>query len=215
MNGTFVKSVTPPADARRKTYQDTQEILQDVSELSFFPANASKDVTRNNYITNPFPGKNGRLVLGLSFELVKQFITTDAANSIDPIAIINGLKDAGIVFTADNDYKEFLRGRLSEFFNFKGTNISTQVTAASSGGTAPALTSTVTHTVTIKSAQGIAVPNPFLIAPSQTFDLGVKFVDSSMFPTGDNWDDSGQGRLFLRATIFAAEITPDKLHLYK
>lgn len=203
---TLAKKVPIPRNSRLKTYYDTKEIIQNTSEYNFFPANATRNVTRDNYINNPFPGEESRRVVGLSFELISQFIEDDSANSIDVEAIMNGIKDAGIILTADNDYKEFVRTTMSEHFNFAGTRLNVRAAAASDGGTAPSLVSSVERTVIAKNADMYRLPDPFDVAPNQTIDLKVVFEDSSIFPTSANWTAASQPKLLLRANLFIAEM---------
>jgi len=206
MNNTLAKKVPIPKNARLKTYYDTKEIVQNTTDYNFFPPNATRNVTRDNYINNPFPGEDSRRVVGLSFELIPQFMHNDAVNSIDIEKIMNGLKDAGIILTADNDYKEFVRTTMSEHFNFAGTRLNTRVAAASDGASAPALVTSIDKTVTSKSADMYRLPDPFDVAPNQTIDLKVVFEDASVFPTSQNWVDASQSRLLLRANLFIAEV---------
>ena len=207
MKNTFVKSVQVPAGARRVTLQDTQEIVQGQTEVNFFPAQADRDATRNNYVSNPLPGEDGHMIVGISFELTAQFLENDAANGIDVEKIINGLKDSGFIITADSDYKEFMRAPLSQYFNFGGTGLQIRLAAASNAG-GDALVTSEEKTATIKSAPMFNVPNPFFIAPNQTFDLKLVIQDASGFPTAQNWVDAGLQNLALRSTLFAAKITP-------
>jgi hypothetical protein len=209
---TLAKKVPIPRNARLKTYYDTKEIVQNTAEYNFFPPNATRNVSRDNYINNPFPGEDSRRVVGLSFELVPQFMHNDAANGIDVEAIINGLKDAGIILTADNDYKEFVRTTMSEHFNFAGTRLNTRVSGAPDViGAGAVMVPSIEKTVVAKAADMYRLPDPFDVAPNQTIDLKVVFDDASMFPTSGNWTTSGQSRLLLRANLFIAEVKPEKV----
>ncbi len=113
MSTQISKKAIVPASARIKTYFDTQQVIQNGAVLNFFPPNSTRKITRNNYVGNPFPGELKRRILALSFEVTKQFIEDDAANGIDSLAIVNALKDAGVILQADNDNKEFLRVPIS------------------------------------------------------------------------------------------------------
>lgn len=203
MNKTLTKKVPIPRTARIKPYYDTKQIKNGVAEINFFPANATRKVTRDNYINNPFPGEDKRRIVGLSFEILKQFIRDDSGNSINSKQIINGIKDAGVVLTADNDYKEFLRTTIDRHSNFAGTDFA--------GAKATALVDAAVETVTattavLKPAGMYKLQDPFDVAPNQSIDLKVTFADASAFPTDQNWTDSNQGLLYLRATLYLAEI---------
>jgi hypothetical protein len=200
---TLAKKVPIPRSARIKPYYDTKQIKNGVAEINFFPPNATRKVSRDNYINNPFPGEEKRRIVGLSFELVKQFITDDAANNINSEAIINGIKDAGVVLTADNDYKEFLRTTIDRHSNFAGTDFE----GAKASALIDAAVETVeSKTAVLKSAGMYKLQDPFDVASNQSIDLKVSFADASNFPTDQNWNDSGQGLLFMRATLYLAEI---------
>jgi hypothetical protein len=200
---TIAKKVQIPNSARFKPYYDTQQIVQNDSVLNFFPPNPNKAIARNNYVSNPFPGKEERMIVGLSFELVKHFIRDDAANGIDSSKIINAIKDAGVRFTADNDYKEMLRTGIEEHSNFAGTCFKNAVSSAYVNG---AIVNARSKTAVLKAAQMHRLPDPVRIAPNQTIDLQVTFANSADFPTAQNWTDSGQGQLWLRATLYLAEV---------
>ena len=202
MSNKISKKALVPATARIKTYFDTRKVQQNQSVLNFFPANADRKLTRDNYVSNPFPGAMKRRILGLSFELTKQFIEDDAANGIDARAIVNGLKDAAILLQADNDNKEFLRALINAFSNFVGTGI--QFTSATNN-TADAVAE-YRRLVTMKSASEYRLADPFDLAINQTVSLAVHFDDASVFPTSENWNQSGQGELWLRASMVVAEV---------
>jgi hypothetical protein len=200
---TIAKKVQIPNSARIKPYYDSQKIVQNESVLNFFPPNPSKKVTLNNYISNPFPGKEERLIVGLSFELVSKFIRDDSANGIDASKIINGVKDAGVVFTADNDYKQFLRVPIEEHSNFGGTSMKVSEAKAYVNGS---YVTNSKRSACLKASNMFRLPDPFKIASNQSIDLEVTFADASVFPTEANWTASDQEQLYLRATLFLAEI---------
>jgi hypothetical protein len=202
MSNRISKKALVPASARIKTYYDTKQVEQNNSIINFFPANATRKVTRDNYVNNPFPGSMKRRILGLSFEITKQFIEDDAAHGIDARAIVNGLKDAAVLLQADNDNKEFLRAPISEFSNFAGTGL--QLVSATDN-TVDAVAA-YKRTATLKSAGEYRLADPFDLAVNQTVSLAVHFDDASVFPSADNWTQSGQGQLWLRASLVVAEV---------
>lgn len=202
MSNRISKKALVPASARIKTYYDTKQIEQNNSIINFFPANATRKVTRDNYVNNPFPGAMKRRILGLSFEITKQLIEDDPENGIDARAIVNGLKDAAILLQADNDNKEFLRAPMSEFSNFAGTGL--QLVSATDN-TADAV-ATYKRIATLKSAGEYRLADPFDLAVNQTVSLAVHFDDASVFPSTESWTQSGQGQLWLRASLVVAEV---------
>jgi hypothetical protein len=202
---TLAKRVKVSPDARLKVYYDVREIVDGTTSLNFFQPNPNKDVTRNNYISNPFPGEDDRMVIGLSFELVKQAIVMDAGNNIDPELIVNAVKDAGVRLTADNDYKEFLRAPLSNHFNFLGTDL--DIAIATAGDPASGSETTIQDkVVTMKNTSLQKVPDPFIIAANQSMDLEVTFANGSAFPSAAEWTASGQGKLYMKAKLYVAEV---------
>lgn len=205
MKAQLARKVAIPKGARRKTYYDTQEIITNESQVNFFPAQANRNPEMANYISNAFPGEDARLVYGMTFVLTRQFIQTDDAAQIDPIAIVNGLKDAAVIATADQNYKEFLRVPLSDHFDFDSTRLN--LAAAFAGQAASADSEyTVEKTVTLQDDLMIKVSDPFVVAPNQVFTLTVHFADSSVFPAAADWENSG---LFLQCRLNVAELTPE------
>jgi hypothetical protein len=192
-----------PKGARIKTYYDTQQIQQNDDVINFFPATADKGVTRNNYIQNPFPGDATRRIAGLSFELVRQFLINDADNSIDSQAIINALKYAGVVVTADQSYTQFLRVPLSEHSNFDETEF---VKSSAKAYVNSKYVDKVASTAVLKRAGMYRLSDPFDIASNQNLNMAGHFNDGSSFPTDAQWESSGQKKLYLRATLYLAEI---------
>jgi hypothetical protein len=198
MSNRISKKALVPASARIKTYYDTKQVEQNGAILNFFPANATRKVTRDNYVNNPFPGAMKRRILGLSFEITKQFIADDPENGIDAQKIVNGLKDAAILLQADNDNKEFLRAPISEFSNFAGTGLQT-----ATDNTADAVAGRI---AILKSAGEYRLADPFDLAVNQTVSLAVHFDDASVFPSEAGWTASGQSGLWLRASLVVAEV---------
>jgi len=194
-----------PSD-RIKPLYDAQQIEQNAAVLNFFPAQASKNVTRNNYISNPLPGNDVRIIAGLSLDLNKQFIIDDDVNSINAAAIINALKHASIRITADQSRSEFLRAPIEEFSNFSRTQYE--------GDSAKAYVNSLyvnneAKTGIIASPGMYRLEDPFKIESQQTFDLEVTFNDASNFPTEEQWDESEQGLPWLIATLYAVEVDSD------
>jgi hypothetical protein len=192
-----------PKDARIKTYYDTQPVKQNQAVINFFPPNASKDVTRNNYIQNPFSGDNKRRVAGLSFEPVSHFLINDPDNGIDVRAIVNALKYAGIVVTADQNYTQFLRAPIGEYSNFAETEYEE---AAAKAYVNSAYVDKTVSTAIVKRSAMYRLHDPFDIASGQNLNMSVHFKDASAFPTEAQWQASGQKKLWLRATLYLAEI---------
>jgi hypothetical protein len=58
----------------------------------------------------------------------------------------------------------------------------------------------------MKSASEYRLADPFDLAINQTVSLAVHFDDASVFPTTENWNQSGQGELWLRASMVVAEV---------
>lgn len=202
----FVKKLPVPPNAKHKVYHDTQEIVQDTSVYNFYPAQATRNLLRDNYFNNSFPGTATRLVLGLSFELVKQHIEDDVANSINGENIINDLLFSGFRIVCDNDNKERVRDRLPRYFNFKDIELAYNLDAASDGATAPALNIQESKVYTVQKTDLMPVPDPFKIASNQTFDIELTFANSGNFPTSQNWADANQPALLMRCNLHVAEI---------
>jgi hypothetical protein len=194
-----------PSD-RIKPLYDSQQIEQNAAVLNFFPAQASKNVTRNNYISNPLPGNDVRLIGGLSLDLNKQFIIDDVANGIDAAAIINALKHASIRITADQSRTEFLRAPIEEYSNFSCTQYEGDSAKAYVNG---GYVTNETKTAVVASPGMYRLEDPFKISSQQTFDLEVTFNDASNFPTEAQWVASEQGLPWLIATLYAVEVDSD------
>lgn len=206
MSTQISKKAIVPASARIKTYFDTQKVEQNGAVVNFFPPNSTRKITRNNYVGNPFPGELKRRVLALSFEVTKQFIEDDIDNNIDARAIVNAIKDAGVILQADNDNKEFLRVPISKYSNFSGTDMN-MVAGTANTVDAPVVYKRV---ASLRSAEEFRLADPFDLAVNQTLSLSVHFEDASLFPSDVNWTTSNQGLLYLRASIVVAEMKPDK-----
>ncbi len=208
MKDTLARKVPIAKGARRKVYFDTQELVQNKSNVEFFPPDADRNISMANYISNSFPGEDARLVYGLSFELTKQFIEQDLDNNINAEEIVNAVKDAGVIVTADGDYKEFLRTSITDHFNFEGTHLNTRLALAGQAG-ADDQQLTERKTVTLQSADIYRVPDPFIVAPNQVVNLSVTFANSAAFPTAAEWEASGQSRLYMKCKLHLAELTPE------
>lgn len=201
MNNQMKSKVPVPKGARLKPYYDTQPIVQNQAKVNFFSPSPSRAVTRNNYVSNPFPGEATRRIAGLSFDILHQFIHREA--NINPIAIVNGLKNAGVVLTADQSHTQFLRTTLDEQSNFAETEFVAASAAAWEGGAAVTETR---QTAVLKSSEMYRLADPFDLANNQNLNLYVQFANASNFPTEAQWEASSQSQLFLRATLYLAEL---------
>jgi hypothetical protein len=207
MKDSLARKVPIPKAARRKVYFDTQPIKQNEAEINFFPAVATKKRYKDNYISNPFPGDNARLVYGLTFALTSQFLQTDAANNIDAEKIINQTVDSSVIISADQNYTQFMRLPVGHHFNFEGTKLNIALAFAGQAAAADS-EQTVSKTVTIQEDAIQKVADPFVIAPNQVLSLKVKFNDASDFPADSDWTASGQPALHLQCRLNVAELTP-------
>jgi hypothetical protein len=196
-NAPIAKKLNVPRNMRLRTYYDTKAIVQNTSSYNFFPANASRVDTDNNYVTNPLPGNKDVAILGMSIDTTIQIIKT-AAN-VDPVKIINALKYASVKVELDQDNKQMLLGRLGDFFNFK----STAYHSAASEGAASA--QVLTEAIEMRSNGVIRFADPFQVGAGQVFNVTVRFADSSVFPTEAHWGTAGYGALKLVASLFVAE----------
>lgn len=204
MKETLSRKVAIPKGARRKVYYDTQPLKADQTRVNFFPAQADRAVHNANYISNPFPGEDARLVYGMLFTLSGQYIADDDDNNIDAQAIINAVKDAGVVANADQDYKEFMRVPLSNHFDFEDTRLNIGATYDSTGDSYG-----YSKTVVMEEPEMYRVADPFVIAPNQNLNLFAEFNDASAFPADSDWTNSDQAHLQLQCRISVAELTPD------
>lgn len=199
----IAKKVKIPLKSRLLPYYDTVELVQNTSEYNFFTPTPSKVITRNNYVNNPFPGTDKRRIVGLGFEFTKQFIRDDSGNSINSQQIINAVKDAGVTFTADQNNQQMLSTTIEEHSNFSGTLFKVSRAAAHVD---EADATSIRKVAVLKPAGFIKLPEPWDVAKSQSIDLKINLVDSSNLPTSQNWTDSTQGKLYLRAILYLAEI---------
>lgn len=206
MKETLTLPVEIPEAARRKTKISTQEIKQNASVVDFFGDSPDRKVHNNNYIGNPFPGNAYHRVFGLTFSLVNQYIEDDAANNIDARAIVNALKDAGIIFTKGDQYDEQLRSAFANHFNFEDTHLETQLSVAGDPAAGGAAEVTEVNTAIVQAGGLYRLPNWFDLAPQEVFNLSVTFADSSVFPSDADWEASGQAPLKMAAMIYLAEI---------
>jgi hypothetical protein len=204
METTTKRRIPVKPNDRIKPLYDSQQIKQNTAVLNFFPAQASKSVTRNNYISNPLPGNDKRLIAGLSLDLNKQFIIDDT--DINAAAIINALKHASIRITADQSRTEFLRAPVEEYSNFAATQYEADSAKAYIDG---AYVTKEDKTAVVASPGMYRLDDPFKIESQQTFDLEVTFNDASKFPTEAQWVASGQGLPWLIATLYAVEVDSD------
>jgi hypothetical protein len=204
MKDTLARKVNLPKAARRKVYFDTKKIEQGQAVINFFAPSATKGVSVDNYISNPYPGDDARLVYGLTFTLTSQLLAADASNNIDALKIINEIKDAGVVANADQDYKEFLRVPLSDHFNFTDTHLNNALSLNADGS---ALDSA--KTVIMQDYGIYRVADPFVVAPQQNLNLYVQFNDASNFPSSEDWTAAGQQPLHMQCKLMVAELTPE------
>lgn len=197
MNAPIVKKLNVPRDKRLRIIYDTKPVVQNDSRPNFFPANASRVDTDNNYVTNPLPGNKDVAILGMSIDTTLQVIRT-AAN-IDPVKIINALKHASVKIQLDQDNKQMLLGRLGDFFNFKTTSY--HATASEGASNAQVLH----EAIEMRSNGVIRFADPFQVGAGQVFNVTIQFADASVFPTAAHWDTAGYGSLNLVTQLFIAE----------
>jgi hypothetical protein len=192
-----------PQDARIDTYYDTQPINQNSNVVNFFPATDSKDPTRNNYISNPFPGTDTRRIAGLGFDVNRQFIRNDPDNGIDVRAIVNALKFGGAIISADQSYTQFLRAPFPEYSNFAQTEY---VQARAKAYVNGEYQDKVQASAVLKGSGMFGLEDPFDVASGQNLNVKVQFGSASAFPTSAQWQASGQKPLQLRVNLYLVEI---------
>lgn len=199
----YQRKVPIKASDKIKPIYDGKQVKNGVTTLDFFPSDANRSIFNSNYVSNSLPGTEDRRIIGLNFSLNKIFIRDDAANSVNSIAIMNALKDASVELKADNDNKEFLATTIDRYSNFSKTKVHAATAHALVDG---ALETEHRKVVQVRPPEMIKLKEPFDLASNQVITLTVKFNDASVFPTDGNWDDSGQSKLWMFATLYLAEI---------
>lgn len=197
---TISKRVRVKRSGKLITLFDTQAIVQNTSEYSFFPANAVKSDPDNNYVSNPLPGPVIHKVLGISLESTLQTIKT--ATNIDPVKIINALKHASLIIKVDNDRKQMLHIGIEELFNFAGSEV---LAAGAHTGAAASFQ----EYANLKSRGIVKLAEPFQIGKNQSFEVKLEFKSAANFPTAAHWTTAAYGSLNLKAKLLVSQETPD------
>lgn len=195
------------------TYYDTLPLNNGIENntLLFFQSKPSQNPTENFFSDNPLPGQYPRTVVGIKIESNLQTIASaiaattpmgkaGATNNINPIAILNALKESYIRVHADQNEKMVLNSKLSDYFDFENSGVN-----AVSGTAANPF---VIANLKSKGLQRIS--DPFIIAPNQVFKVILVFKNITQLPSQADWTAAAGGgtaqELKLTVTLHTAEI---------
>lgn len=207
-----VRGFTLHPKANIVTYYDSLAVdnTMQSNTLTFFQAKPSQNPAKNFYTDNPLPGQYPRYVVGLSIETnLQALVSTIAAatplgkagatNNINPVAILNALKNAYIRVQADQNEKMVLNARLADYFDFENSGIS----SLAGTSTNPIVA------VNFKSKGIQRISDPFMIAPNQVFKANIVFNNTHHLPAPADWTAAYGANpevLELVVTLHTAEI---------
>lgn len=173
------KPIPIPTGARIKEYFDTSAVItSELATYSLFPSVAQSGDFNANYSQNPFPGQFHRLVTGIRIEPTSLAFRTEA--NVNPYFILNRLAQGSILLRADQDRKQMVWQRLTDFLDLQ--NIATAPTATDDG-----TNYTVEQHVTLKPGEMKQIADPFIISPNQVLSLDLSFKSVAGLPTGAQW----------------------------
>lgn len=184
---------------------DRRAIDGNISKLSLFTPSPAPNDPDNNYVNNPLPGAQNHVILGLSINATLQHIE-EAAN-IDPVKVVNLLKDAVVKLDTNGGREERILHPLKDYMNFSQSQVS--VAAANDNAAAPA--NLLTHTtITLQATGPRLVDNLFYFEPNESFTFEVLFKNGD-FPAEADWT---KGRFGIEAELYLAKMNAQQLQQY-
>lgn len=197
-----------PSDVEIIKRFDTREIDGATSKLSFFPPQPTRDESQRNYVKNPFQGNNNHIVLDLSLNLTSHILVEDSAGNVDPVEIVNILKDSTVLLETNGGRTERVLQPTSDYMNFSQSR--GQIAITNDGGTAPSVLSRTM--ITVEATGPRRVPDLFYLTKNESFTLDIVFNDGSNLPSKANYTP---GRLAITAQFTLAQVNDGQLNRYR
>lgn len=190
--------LTPSADILQsietaKHLYDTKAVVQNDKVTDFFPRDASGNIEDANYVSVPFSGHQARHVIGIALHVLNGAI--QSSDNVDPIRILNALRDAVLVITSDSDKRTLVEIPLAHIIG--EANVVTHFDS---------LNNESVNTVIFESGFMHRLAQSFTIAAGQTFRTRIYWKNTTGLPTAANWTAAGApGGLRLRLTFQVGE----------
>jgi|GEM_PF-6628171 len=197
----FKPNATLPPNVEVQTLYDRQTIDGATTSLQFFQPNPTGKETDNFYLNNPLTGDKYQVLLGFGLEFMAQTIKSSA--NVDPVAIINNLKDAVVKISTNGGRDIALLTPLSQYMNFQQTKV---VIAESFSAQEDK-----TIQATLESAKPRKLDNLFYFDKNERWKFEVKFATGT-FPAAADFTD---GRLGIEAVVKLASMDDAQLGEYK
>ncbi|WP_020402801.1 hypothetical protein [Gracilimonas tropica] len=182
---------------------DRREIDGNTPKLSLFTPSPQPNDPDNNYVNNPLPGAKNHVVLGLSLNCTIQHL--ESAANIDPVKVVNLLKDAVVKLDTNGGREERILHPIKDYMNFSQSSI---VTAQSYDSAAPATETKIIATLQATGPRNI--DNLFYFEPNESFTFEVLFKNGD-FPAQADWT---QGRFGVEAELYLAQMNAKQLAEY-
>ncbi|WP_133120207.1 hypothetical protein [Rhodohalobacter barkolensis] len=183
---------------------DRRAIDGNTSKLSLFTPSPTPNDPDNNYVNNPLPGAKNHVVLAMSVDCTLQLIKS--ADNIDPVAVVNRLKDAVIKVETNGGREERILHPLKDYMNFSQTRAA--VAAIADGGTPVGAISE--SLITLQATGPRTIDNLFFFEPNESFTVEVLFNNGS-FPAQSDWT---YGRFGLEVELYLGQMNGQQLQTY-
>ncbi|PKD43755.1 hypothetical protein CWD77_09355 [Rhodohalobacter barkolensis] len=200
----FKAKVPLPAGVEVLRRYDRRAIDGNTSKLSLFTPSPTPNDPDNNYVNNPLPGAKNHVVLAMSVDCTLQLIKS--ADNIDPVAVVNRLKDAVIKVETNGGREERILHPLKDYMNFSQTRAA--VAAIADGGTPVGAISE--SLITLQATGPRTIDNLFFFEPNESFTVEVLFNNGS-FPAQSDWT---YGRFGLEVELYLGQMNGQQLQTY-
>lgn len=200
----FKAKVPLPSGVEVLRRYDRRAIDGNTSKLSLFTPSPTPNDPDNNYVNNPLPGAKNHVVLAMSVDCTLQLIKS--AENIDPVAVVNRLKDAVIKVETNGGREERILHPLKDYMNFSQTRAA--VAAIADGGTPVGAISE--SLITLQATGPRTIDNLFFFEPNESFTVEVLFNNGS-FPAQSDWT---YGRFGLEVELYLGKMNGQQLQTY-
>lgn len=201
----FKAKVPLPSGVEVLRRYDRRDIDGNTSKLSLFTPSPAPNHPDNNYVNNPLPGAKNHVVLALSVDCTMQILKT--AENIDPVAVVNRLKDAVIKVQTNGGREERILHPLKDYMNFSQTR---SAIAAISDGASENPSAISESLITLQATGPRTLDNLFFFEPNESFTVEVEFKNGQ-FPAQSDWTF---GRFGLEVELYLAQMDGQQLQTY-
>ena len=180
--------------------RDTQDIGEGASRVNFFPASSNQSDVRANY-QHPLPYQHA--IPSIAVNATKGAIRSTDLTAVDVYGILDELREAQLVITANNGDTVIERVPLRKVMNLEEAHVEAYIAADATDTVAEAIEQYVLH---LPAGGYYDLDQPFVLQAGDDYAAELRFENGDAFPAEAAYNGKALGlEIEMKAVVPAPE----------